>query len=564
MNPQDNDAGLIHTLQMAVGVLELAETAELRRQVLRVCNQARTTTVRIAVFGPFNYGKSTLLNALLGEKALPIDLIPTTGAAIRLRYGPQLQTRICLTNSQEIIEEGTDVLKQYAILDDQRRMREDVISVEVSCPHPLLQTGVELLDLPGTNDREAQDVLIKEQLLTADLVIQMLDGRKLMTLGEREHLRDWLLDRGIESVIFVVNFLNLLEPDDQKQVMNRMRFVAESFRSQLPPGISNLYRVDALPALRARLKGDIAAAQSAGLPMLESALHTIVQTYQTQGPPQQSQRLVALAKQLQQALIQKIETVKATVQTDVQNSAQQRLEIKQRAQTLIIKGFRESVTETRNWLDLPTLLRYYETEAQVALQQQRFPAWLTQTLKPKWLGHQRQIVAWVHKACEFFNQPRPVELWFAFPSQPEMASQSQNQTSSTNPTQPQEEEMTSVAIATGLGWLMGDPLGAAILGGAGYVVNQLDWSAVNAPSPVAEDEQYRQFAQYYLGQFSSAALTALQNYEQTAEQLILAPLVAAPAEPTKSSYHHQQHLTLLQNTLATLTEALETPSIREI
>lgn len=111
---------------------------------------------------------------------------------------------------------------------------------------------------------------------------------------------------------------------------------------------------------------------------------------------------------------------------------------------------------------------------------------------------------------------------------------------------------------------MGGPLGAAILGGAGYMVNQLDWSTVNAPSPVSEDEQYRQFAQYYLGQFSSAALTALQNYEQTAEQLILAPLVAAPAEPTKSSYHHQQHLTLLQNTLATLTEALETPSIRAI
>ncbi|EAM52207.1 hypothetical protein CwatDRAFT_5335 [Crocosphaera watsonii WH 8501] len=36
---------------------------------------------------PFNYGKSTLLNALLGEKTLPIDLIPTTGAAIYVKYG---------------------------------------------------------------------------------------------------------------------------------------------------------------------------------------------------------------------------------------------------------------------------------------------------------------------------------------------------------------------------------------------------------------------------------------------------------------------------------------------
>jgi hypothetical protein len=138
-----------------------------------------------------------------------------------------------------------------------------------------------------------------------------------------------------------------------------------------------------------------------------------------------------------------------------------------------------------------------------------------------------------------------------------MASQPQNQKNQTSTAKSQEEDIAPAAIATGLGWLMGGPLGAAILGGAGYVVNQLDWSAPNAPSAVTEVERYRQFAQYYLGQFSSAALTALQNYEQTAEQIILAPLVATASESAKSSYHHQQHLTLLQNTLATLVEAID-------
>lgn len=132
----DTYRNLLQTLQMTVGVLELRETDELRREVLTVVNRVQKTALRIAIFGPFNYGKSTLLNALLGEKALPIDLIPTTGAAITVRYGPQLQTRICLQSSQEIVELGTDILKQYAILDDNRRMREDVVSVEVSCPHP--------------------------------------------------------------------------------------------------------------------------------------------------------------------------------------------------------------------------------------------------------------------------------------------------------------------------------------------------------------------------------------------------------------------------------------------
>ncbi|KAI9131210.1 dynamin family protein [Acaryochloris sp. CCMEE 5410] len=551
----DTYRNLLQTLQMTVGVLELRETDELRREVLTVVNRVQKTALRIAIFGPFNYGKSTLLNALLGEKALPIDLIPTTGAAITVRYGPQLQTRICLQSSQEIVELGTDILKQYAILDDNRRMREDVVSVEVSCPHPFLQTGVELLDLPGTNDREAQDALAKEQLLTADLVIQMLDGRKLMTLGEREHLRDWLLDRGIESVVFVVNFLNLLDPDDQKQVMNRMRFVAESFRSQLPPGISNLYRVDALPALRAQLKGDMATAQTTGLPMLETALQSIVQAYQTDGMPTQSKRAIALAKQLQLALQEKIAFVQSQVQTDVQDRAQQRLEIKQRAQKLIIKGFRESVADTKVWLDLPTLLRNHETGAQIALQQERFPAWLTETLKPTWLKHQREVVGWVHKACAFFNQPRPAELWFAFPSGPAPQSQPQPSTSST---QSKEDEIAPVAIATGLGWLMGGPLGAAIFGGTGYVVNKLENIAVSKadlPKFEKNDESYQQAARYYLTQFRAAALTALQEYERTAEKIILTPVVEANAEP--KSYQNQHQLTLLQNTLTSLEEAIE-------
>jgi replication fork clamp-binding protein CrfC len=246
----------LNALQTAIGLLELAPTDPLRQDVQAICTHSQNPNFRIAVFAPFNYGKSTLLNALLGERTLPIDLIPTTGAAIVVKYGPTLHTRIRLTNGRELSANGTELLSRFAILDDNRRMRDDVAAVEVCCPHPFLQLGVEFVDLPGTDDREAQDALVKNQLLTADLVVQVLDARKLMTLQERETLRDWLLDRGIETVLFVVNFLNLLEPHDQKQVFNRLRFVAESFRAKLPAGVSNLYRVDALPALRARLKGD--------------------------------------------------------------------------------------------------------------------------------------------------------------------------------------------------------------------------------------------------------------------------------------------------------------------
>ncbi|NJN23941.1 MAG: hypothetical protein HC810_05540 [Acaryochloridaceae cyanobacterium RL_2_7] len=305
LSPRDAQS-TVAQLQAALGALELPDDSALRQEVLNLCDRLQNPNIRIAVFGPFNYGKSTLLNALLGDKTLPMDLIPTTGAAILVRYGEKTLSRITLKDGSQVKAPGTQILQEYATLDEQRRMRDEVQSVEVDCPHEFLKTGVEFLDLPGTDDQSAQDELVKTQLLTANVVIQLLDGRKLMTLGEREHLRDWLLDRGIHTVVFVVNFLNLMEPTDQQQVMRRMRFVAESFRSNLASGLSNLYRVDALPALRACLKGDRDQVEASGLPTLETALQRITHSFGEPTGSVSNAHLQEIQRQLTTAINQKI------------------------------------------------------------------------------------------------------------------------------------------------------------------------------------------------------------------------------------------------------------------
>ncbi|MBD2001620.1 dynamin family protein [Leptolyngbya sp. FACHB-541] len=567
MEPPDQSAieNLLDHLRAAVGLLD-AQTA-LRQDVLNVCDRLTHPTFRIAVFGPFNYGKSTLLNALLGERTLPIDLIPTTGAAIAVRYGTELQTRIRLLDGSEIQETGTKVLKRFAILDDNRRMRDDVAAVEVFCPHPFLKTGVELLDLPGTNDREAQDALVRDQLLMADLVVQVLDGRKLMTLGERENLRDWLLDRGIETVVFVVNFLNLMEPDDQQQVSRRMRFVAESFRSKLPAGISNLYRVDALPALRARLKGDMAAAQTAGLPAFESALQAIAQFHQEQPLQARLPRLLAIAPQVQQALHRQIESVTAEINAKVHSTSEtldQKVQIKQKAQKLIKQGFSSSLSAVQDWLALPNLLNQYQFGATTALQQFEFKDWESAVLKPDWVAKKKSVVEWVYKACDFFDRPRPADLWFAFPEEPEVILPDSPQSDANAPRQ--KGDVAPVAIATGLGWVLGGPIGAAVFGGASYLINQTNQTDANQPQPVrpsnsVEDyttqlnQLYGNAAKDYLSRFSSLALTALQQYEIAANAVI--EMAIAPESAPAPDLSHQRHqLSLLQSRLDNLNQAL--------
>jgi len=559
MQQQEIYHHLVSNLRSVLGVLELDKNSQLYRDTLSICDYLQEPIFRIAVFGPFNYGKSTLLNAILGNRTLPIDLIPTTGAAIHVRYGSEPQTRITLIDGTEISESGTDVLKRFAILDDQRQMRGDVASIHVYCTHPFLQTGVELLDLPGTNDREAQDALVRDQLLTADLVIQVLDARKLMTLGERENLRDWLIDRGIKTVIFVVNFLNLLEPEDQKQVYNRLLFVAESFRAELPSNISNLYRVDALPALRARLKGDGAAVQTTGLPMFESALQTIV-AVQQEKLAVRFPRVEAIASQLKTALQAKAQAI-ATELAAAENKRTTKIEIKQKAQKLIQKGFSASVSDFQSWLYLPKLIDRYQSEVASALQQGSFSTWERGVFKNAIAEHQRAVVKWVHQACEFFECSQPVDLWISFPEQPQvfLPEQPQQPTGSK-----QSNDVVPVALTSGLGWILGGPMGAAVVGGATYLLNQMtqttepEQPAVSAYYFEQLKDAYADAASDYLTRFSTQAFSTLRQYEEIVEKIINYQVTEKPSQLTIQ--HHQ--LQLLETLFDNLNHELE--SVRVI
>ncbi len=545
MQQPETYQNLTDNLKSALGILEVDKNSQLYRDTTSICDYLAKPTYQIAVFGPFNYGKSTLLNALLGNRALPIDLVPTTGAAIYVNYAEELHAKITLKDGTEISEPGTDVLKRYAILDDARQMRDDVAAVNVYCPHPFLKTGVELLDLPGTNDREEQDNLVRDKLLTADLVVQVLDARKLMTLGERENLRDWLSDRQINTVVFVANFINLLEPDDQKQVYNRLLFVAESFRSNLPNNISNIYRVDALPALRARLKGDVAAAQTTGIATFESALQSIVAAQQEQLAVKLP-RIEAIATKICLSLRSKSETVAAEIAA-AQQKHQGKIAIKQKAEKLIAKGFQSSVSDFEAWLYQPTLLQRYQSQMAFSLQEGLFDAWKIK-FQREVLKEQQTIAEWINKACEFFDKEQPIALLVSFPPAPQIVLP--------EPPPPPaqrsiEGEVTPVAIATGLGWLLGGPVGAAVVGGASYILNKRTGYEKPPESSEAYLNQVTQIcgeaAKNYLARFSTDTFSMLQHYKEIAEKVICFQDSKQPLQTNMQQYQIQLIDNLLEN-----------------
>ncbi len=568
--PSTPNAPLLDLLHQAAIALSLNGDDPIRQDLATLTNADASPHYRIAVFGPFNFGKSTLLNALLGTKALPMDLIPTTGAAISVSYGPALRSRITLANGEILEADGIELLEQHARLDDDRRMNDNVIAVEVQCPHALLKNDVIFLDLPGTDDQDAQEKLVREQLLTADLVIQVLDGRKLMTLGEREHLRDWLSDRGIETVLFTVNFLNLLEPTEQKQVMNRMRFVAESFRSSLPSGVSNLYRVDALPALRAQLQGDAAALRTTGLPELATALETLIQ--QQESPEAQAAtwqtRQQALGQKLRMAAQQKATILNQEIEA-AENSADskdaKRFAIQQKAQRLIQEGFGQEMSALKTWINPNKLITRYELEAIDALRRFEFETWIVQGLQADLEPLQHNVTDWVAKACTFFDGNVPSDLRLIFPAEPAVNVQSNSGSRRPPRSSGRPSGLGSTAASAGVGWMLGGPIGAVMVGGTNLLLNGLTdvlGTGRRSVNPVASDRatagdlnaQYAQAVRRYFQQMSSVGMAAIADYEYRALEIINRPL--AQVQPPNVA-PKKQELQRLEALLDQLRQALE-------
>jgi hypothetical protein len=548
------DLSIIEHIQAATKLLEIESNSLLAKDIATVTDRYARMSYQIAVFGPFNHGKSTLLNAILGSKTLPIDLIPTTGAAIKVVYGTDVKTTIALKNGEIIREAKTDILTQFAILDNDRRMRDDVAAIEVSYPHPFLEMGVELIDLPGTNDRDEQDNFVRERLLAADLVVHVLDVRKLMTLGEREHLRDWLENRGINTVVFVANFTNMLEPDDRQEVQHRLRFVAESFRSALPAGISNLYRVDALPALRARLKGDDATLHTSGLSEFVSALQAIVTHHKSELATVRQPRIQAITTQLRSLLEQRV----AQLAEEINNrstKAEKELTLKRQAQKLILTGWETSLTEIERWLYLPNLIGFYQTVLATALKNDTFDRWQSENVCPKLQYCQQEINDWVTKANDFFNTPKIEPLILIAPKSPEVLLP----TSPVSPAPTKSSKVDGVAptaIATGLGWLLGGPVGAAVLGGGSLLVDKLDSNKEKPKSTVDNSaeifEAYTDAAADYLMQLNTVNIEKIRDYRSRATSAIAVELNNNnPIDPSS-----QQKLAELSQCLTDLSRSL--------
>jgi small GTP-binding protein len=208
-------------LPRAVELLRAVHEDDSANRLERLHGRLDDPVLRVVVFGEFNRGKSTLINALLGRFVLPAKLVPTTGHVTSVVHGAEELVRIRLLDGQTLTC-GLNELEPFAILSRGGVAREDVESIEVVVAAPLLAGGLTLIDTPGVNEQEAQTRRAQGAIALADLVLLVLDTRQLLGESEQKLAIDWLTQQLGKPVILVVNFMNLVDEQERPALRERL------------------------------------------------------------------------------------------------------------------------------------------------------------------------------------------------------------------------------------------------------------------------------------------------------------------------------------------------------
>jgi small GTP-binding protein len=149
----------------------------------------------LVIAGEFNSGKSSVINALLGERVLPEGVTPTTDRINVLRHGT-------------IVSEQ---LREAYLLDR---------------THPAeVLREINIVDTPGTNAIiRRHEELTRDFIPRSDLVLFVTSADRPFTESERtflEQIREWG-----KKIVFIVNKIDILSrPEERDQVI---RYVAEN------------------------------------------------------------------------------------------------------------------------------------------------------------------------------------------------------------------------------------------------------------------------------------------------------------------------------------------------
>ncbi|WP_106496400.1 dynamin family protein [Lentibacillus sp. Marseille-P4043] len=229
----------------------------------------------LVTVGEFKNGKSTFLNALLEEELLPVNVTPTTAAIHVLYQGEASEMEVVKSNGEkELLPLTSQSLDQFTAQADFDPNSVNYIKV----PHPssMLDHRVVLVDTPGVNDLNAHRVAVTHQFIPrADGILFMIDINAPFRKTELEFLEDFLMRNGTEHIVFIANFMDQL--DDEEDVEEVLEFANRRLAQISGRKEHHILPLSALEALEGSVNNDQQLYEQCGMVQVKESIINLIQ-----------------------------------------------------------------------------------------------------------------------------------------------------------------------------------------------------------------------------------------------------------------------------------------------
>ena len=222
----------------------------------------------LAVLGQFNRGKSSFMNAIIGQELLPIGVLPLTSAITVLKYGPKERLVITRINSPFPDELPVSFLSDYVTEKGNPGNQKKLKTACVEIPIPFLRRGIEFVDTPGIGSAiVANSATTYSYLAECDAVVFVTSADMPMTSLELNFLRE--ISEYVNKIFFVINKIDLVADGERDNVI---QFVTETIKAQIGGDTVKVFPLSALWGLAARKAGDKLLYDQSGLKAVEESL----------------------------------------------------------------------------------------------------------------------------------------------------------------------------------------------------------------------------------------------------------------------------------------------------
>ena len=237
---------------------KVVEDTTLKSRLNIIPKKLQDEKFSIGVTGVINAGKSTMLNAILGEKILGTSVIPETANLTVIKYASSPSAKVnfwtkdewqkiersalTLENMKPFVKETKEYFKDklndfvtsdgfscdvdinnlasYTSAEYSDKKSNLVRSVELYTDLKFVKNGVEIVDTPGLDDPVIQrEEITKNYLYDCDLMCHLMNVNQSATKKDIEFITDTLLYQNIARLLVVITHIDAVNEDELQEVI---------------------------------------------------------------------------------------------------------------------------------------------------------------------------------------------------------------------------------------------------------------------------------------------------------------------------------------------------------